>query len=127
MISVFKNKSMFSFQTRKEHKENCPHTRWGVDSINVFDRSNFFRFYNLITPKSTTSYTPKVQPIITKSYNLITPKSTTSYNLKVQPSTTQKYNLITPKSTTKYNPKVQPYHTQKYNQVQPFKIVSETF
>ena len=88
VISVFKNKSMFSFQTRKEHKGNCPHARWGVDSINVSSHVKFSRFYNLITPDITTSY-----------------------NLKVQPSTTQKYNFIAPKSTTKYNSKVHPYHT----------------
>ena len=35
VISVFKNKSKFSFQTRKEHKGNCPHIPCGVDSINV--------------------------------------------------------------------------------------------
>ncbi|MDW3022948.1 hypothetical protein R8L57_04465, partial [Ligilactobacillus salivarius] len=75
---------------------NCPHTRWGVDSINVSSHVKFSQLYNLITPDITTSY-----------------------NQKVQPSTTRKYNQLQPKSITKYNSKVQPYHTKKYNQVQP--------
>ena len=70
VISVFKNKSKFSFQTRKEHKGNCPHTRWGVDSINVSSHVKFSQLYNLITPDITTSYNQKVQPlkIVSKTF-----------------------------------------------------------
>ena len=83
---------MFSFQTRKEHKENYPHILWGVDSINVFDRSNFFSllqaitiiFYKRLQVKNTMNYKQKLQVITIIFYKGLQAKNTMNYKQKLQ-------------------------------------------
>ena len=85
VISVFKNKSMFSFQTRKEHKGNCPHTRWGVDSINVSCYVKFSRCaYNYIHKKHTITYLKYIQLHTQKTYIYIPKVHTITYLKYIQ-------------------------------------------